>query len=873
MFALFCLNGGLGAANLSLSLRDAVIAAFEDAVKLVQRIRDQRETGNGGVRLPEEPTRDLIESLSLGPAIVRGHYEHDLKRFGEQYACGDIQAREGMKDILINLQMTLIITLRTVYMDNMDLDFNALQTTSDDCRVNAGVCLGQLSQRLSGAARAQAHHPASSMMTSSNTSSGLIPPLSPSLGYSSSRSTFSSTGLRDPQTPPPPPPPLSMGDQFGNLSISKTNHPSFLVERKISAGSSSDSQERCRRQQQPVRHPNPIAEQQQHPAVVAPRVDVLQVGNDDADEMEMRRRSSQALPSDDNILMLFPAPGGQPKSGGSSSPGADKDSTAKATIMHSPNTSRGSSSSHRSQNSRERYGPDDYDEHFDHGAAGRNDDRQYSNCTVYDMYNPPISPSQDRDRFSSTGSGSNSHSYASRAQASNHSTWQHVQYLQENSRPPRMQVPQTDSLDAHAHSQSGQRETIMYEYDQYQSQQYMHIPQSQASSVVSVDPPLLPRRLRPIGPGTNIVPPSGALPTVSLSARPPPTQETPQTMPSQHHHHQQPFMSSALLSPSTSHSSARSIHSSIYGDHQRSTSTSTGPSSIGLSVPSSGPLILPTDKDTLGFCKGAFRLQAGLERKAFSLANRPLGFTGTETYWRCEKCNFEGPQYTQVNVSSDNRRKGKPERKFDPRIRTSESGGIRYRWAFLARCHVQLKGMVPVGETKDGSFGSFGCIFCCAEGKHRGWIDDGHHQNSSAVGRDNSNARIKTVSVSVGGGRHHGLGIFGSGGGGGGSKDKGKDKKKSGKSKHVQPNSGVKVVVDGDDDGQGGAQSKNLTKSNNNTPIFGNVSSFMEHLDLVHRPQEGWPNAEMLGRFKVVVGRLAGVHEDGWDVNFVPFPS
>ena len=42
-----------------------VITAFEDASKLVARIRDQRAKTDKA--LPEEPTQDLLESLALGP--------------------------------------------------------------------------------------------------------------------------------------------------------------------------------------------------------------------------------------------------------------------------------------------------------------------------------------------------------------------------------------------------------------------------------------------------------------------------------------------------------------------------------------------------------------------------------------------------------------------------------------------------------------------------------------------------------------------------------------------------------------------------------------------------------------------------------------
>jgi len=37
---------------------------------------------------------------------------------------------------------------------------------------------------------------------------------------------------------------------------------------------------------------------------------------------------------------------------------------------------------------------------------------------------------------------------------------------------------------------------------------------------------------------------------------------------------------------------------------------------------------------------------------------------------------------------------------------------ITYRWEFLFKCHVQLKDALP--NTMESTFG---CIFCCAEGK------------------------------------------------------------------------------------------------------------------------------------------------------------
>ncbi|OAP60497.1 hypothetical protein AYL99_05499 [Fonsecaea erecta] len=721
------------------SLVRAVIAAFDDATKLVQRIRDQR-TNSDSLQLPEEATRDLLESLSLGPIIVRGHYEHDLKRFGEPYACGDIQAREQLKDVLINLQMSLIITLRTVYMDGIELDFVALQTASDDCRVNAGVCLGQLSQRLSDVMKAQAFYP---QTLSYSSSPGLLPPLSPSLGYSSSRSTHSSAVFPAPRTPD------VVTEQFGQLYMSPTFRQPFSEERKMSISSGGSQEQYLHPQSTATTN---ILAHRPAPGLHAnvPSVGVHRV--DEADARSIRRRSSQALAPDDNILLMFPQPGGQlvmtPSAG---TQDTDRDTYASpgknSHTPSSPDLSR-ASSGHHSQGSRDRFGPDDYGDHVTRG-----DGRQFSNGTIYDMYQPTTP-----ERQSST-------SHASRAQVSNHSSLEHVRYLQENSRPPRRE-PRSDSL--------GVAKTVNREIPRrpIRSQTDTTVQPREFLSRPSVSAPILIEPAR-------TPPPSGPLP-------PPPVLTQAQSVAPKH-----PL-------PTSGH--PPSVHT---------VASSTAPSVTPLVT--TGPIILPTDKNLLGFCKGAFRLQAGMERKAFAIANRPHGLSGMTSYWRCEKCNYEGPVHNTVNTSDDKKKKGKPERVFDPRVRLSEGGGIRYRWAFLARCHVSLKGMAPIDTPsgRDGSFGSFGCIFCCAEGKNRGWV----HLSTTA-----SNMAGTTGSIKSGRGNNN------------------------------------------------AAKTEGVT-----TPIFGNVSSFMQHLENVHRHQDGWPNAEMVGRFRVVVGRTAPVEETGWEVNFVPF--
>jgi hypothetical protein len=640
-------------------------------------------------------------------------------------------------------------------MDGVDLDYMVLQSTSDECRVNAGVCLGQLSQRLTDAVKAQAFYPQQSSYSSGG-SGGLVPPLSPS-GYSSSRSTYSSAAFAAPRTPDVTP------EHLDQLNISPPffrptgDERKMFEDRKFSM-SSGASQEHHFRPQSVAMYRPPGEIQNSPPSIGVHRVD-------ENDDRSMRRRSSQALAPDDNILLMFPQPGGQPIiTPPPNGQDADRDSYASSgpnsQVPSPPGLSR-ASTGHQSQNSRDRFGPDDYGDQI-----VRPDGRQFSNSTVYDMYLP-----RSPERQVST-------SYSSRAQTTSHTSLEHVRYLQENSRPPRRE-PRSDSLNFTKRTDVPRRPVRV----QTDGQPVMHELLSRPS--VSVPIPVEPSRTPP----PRTPPPSGPLP------KPPSVSH--QSLSSRHLHPS--FASSSDRAPS--------IHT---------VASSTAPSISATPLTGTGPLTLPTDKNLLGFCKGAFRLQAGLERKAFAINNRPHGFSGMSSYWRCEKCNFEGPVHQTINTSDDKKKKGKPEKIFDPKVRVSEEGGIRYRWTFLARCHVTLKGATSLDTPKNGSWGSFGCIFCCAEGRSRGWLDTSNSAGVVGGPVAGSNMSIKSGRGSI---------------------------------SASNASSGVGVQA---------------------TPIFGNVASFMQHLENVHRQQDGWPNAEMVGRFRVVVGRVAPADDATWEINFVP---
>lgn len=130
-------------------------------------------------------------------------------------------------------------------------------------------------------------------------------------------------------------------------------------------------------------------------------------------------------------------------------------------------------------------------------------------------------------------------------------------------------------------------------------------------------------------------------------------------------------------------------------------------------------LNFPNEGNLVGFCKGAVRQQLGAKKKGFSLEHRK-GAKGLEYFFRCTKCNFEGPAAVSTALPSGGRGAVKRDKTFDPQVRISE-GGIKYRWVFLAKCHVQKKLAVNDALNRGDMYA---CYFCCAEGAAKGWVDD-----------------------------------------------------------------------------------------------------------------------------------------------------
>ena len=98
-----------------------------------------------------------------------------------------------------------------------------------------------------------------------------------------------------------------------------------------------------------------------------------------------------------------------------------------------------------------------------------------------------------------------------------------------------------------------------------------------------------------------------------------------------------------------------------------------------------------------GFCKGAFELQVGSDTLKRRKEMGPL--TSDPVYWACpsSKCAFTGSAHRRHN-----------EWVFDDRVRTLH--GVRFRWMFLAKSHVQQK------RVKNGLH-NYICIFCVMQNR------------------------------------------------------------------------------------------------------------------------------------------------------------
>ena len=139
-------------------------------------------------------------------------------------------------------------------------------------------------------------------------------------------------------------------------------------------------------------------------------------------------------------------------------------------------------------------------------------------------------------------------------------------------------------------------------------------------------------------------------------------------------------------------------------DSQRRASAATV--RILSSIPSTHTInpkdLLPNENNKYaGFCKGAWRQQIGDRKKAMEERVRPGGMYNAARFYQCKQCKFEGR-----SIPMDKKKGG-----FDMRVFKLVQG-IQFRWEFMFKSHAQVK-----ESCSDPTRATFGCIFCCAEGR------------------------------------------------------------------------------------------------------------------------------------------------------------
>lgn len=112
--------------------------------------------------------------------------------------------------------------------------------------------------------------------------------------------------------------------------------------------------------------------------------------------------------------------------------------------------------------------------------------------------------------------------------------------------------------------------------------------------------------------------------------------------------------------------------------------------------------LLPSEiNEYASFCQGAWRQQIGDRKRAMEERLRPGGMYNSAKYYQCKQCKFAGRL-----IPIDKKANG-----FDMRVFKLVQG-IQFRWEFMFKSHVRVK-----DACSDPTKATFGCIFCCAEGR------------------------------------------------------------------------------------------------------------------------------------------------------------
>ncbi|KAL8701757.1 MAG: hypothetical protein Q9224_000350 [Gallowayella concinna] len=181
----------------------AVVSAYKDGGAIVDRIKQNRLA-----RQAPPPTKLLEESLVRGPRAVEEAKENGIERFGPRFAEGDRIALDSLKDILIDLQGSLIKHLRRAQDDDHMADFGTLVDASDIGRIRTVTVLNELYMRVAREATT-APTPFGDMGSFSNPH----------------RAIQQDPGTRDMLPPAPTPPSNSIGTEASTYTVPSHERP------------------------------------------------------------------------------------------------------------------------------------------------------------------------------------------------------------------------------------------------------------------------------------------------------------------------------------------------------------------------------------------------------------------------------------------------------------------------------------------------------------------------------------------------------------------------------------------------------------------------------------------------------------------------
>ncbi|KAL8858288.1 MAG: hypothetical protein Q9178_005151 [Gyalolechia marmorata] len=120
----------------------AVVSAYHDGGLIVDKIKQKR-----AARQAPPPPKLLEDSLARGPRAVEEVKEIGVERFGEKRYTDKI-AQDSLKDILIDLQGSLLKHLRQAQEDDNMTDFTTLVDASDIGRIRTVTVLNELYLRV-----------------------------------------------------------------------------------------------------------------------------------------------------------------------------------------------------------------------------------------------------------------------------------------------------------------------------------------------------------------------------------------------------------------------------------------------------------------------------------------------------------------------------------------------------------------------------------------------------------------------------------------------------------------------------------------------------------------------------------------------------